>query len=356
MPGASILSAAVLAILTISSLVLAAPVVSYAHTTVTHTVTATRAGEDIKAAAATPPPSSVHLAIDANFPDPSIWSENDMWYAFATNDHGRNVQVAASKDFKKWDVLNGVDALPKVGKWVNQKAPAVWAPDVIRDDFGTYVMYYSANAAGKGKHCVGAATAKNITGPYVALDKPMFCDTKKGGAIDASGFLDYADGKRYVIYKVDGNSVGHGGLCGNTKSPIQSTPLMLQPVGKDGITFAGKAVEILDRDVRDGPLVEAPSLVRTKAGKYVLFFSSNCYNTINYDIAYAVADHIAGPYTKSGPLAVTGTDWLRAPGGASIAPDGKHMTFHADGPGRGHKRFMYTAMVNIDAPKRSITW
>lgn len=41
----------------------------------------------------------------------------------------------------------------------------------------------------------------------------MICPLSQGGAIDASGYDD--NGQRYVVYKVDGNSIGHGGACGN---------------------------------------------------------------------------------------------------------------------------------------------
>lgn len=32
----------------------------------------------------------------------------------------------------------------------------------------------------------------------------------QGGAIDPAGFVE-SDGSHYVVYKIDGNSIGHGG-------------------------------------------------------------------------------------------------------------------------------------------------
>ena len=94
----------------------------------------------------------------------------------------------------------------------------------------------------------------------------------------------------------------------------------------DGYTMIGKPIEILDRGKADGPLIEAPNLVY-EDNRYLLFFSSNCYSTPLYDISYATADSIKGPYTKSAaPLLVTGNFSLTSPGGASS--DGKgHMVF-----------------------------
>jgi beta-xylosidase len=106
--------------------------------------------------------------------------------------------------------------------------------------------------------------------------------SSQGGAIDPSGFQD-ADGTRYVVYKIDGNNIGHGGSCNNGVAPIVPTPIMLQQVESDGITLVGGAQEILTNGEYDGPLVEAPSLSRisdpSSAGGqlYILFFSSNCF-------------------------------------------------------------------------------
>lgn len=79
-----------------------------------------------------------------------------------------------------------------------------------------------------------------------------------------------------------------------------------------------------------------------------------------YDIAYAVADKVTGPYVKAGPLAVTGTEGLRAPGGASVAADGEHMLFHADEEGSEKRkwkpRLMFSARVKIDAKTGRVTW
>jgi beta-xylosidase len=272
-----------------------------------------------------------------NFPDPAILYHKGVSYAFATNNRGIgphgmiHVQVATSTDNKTWTIMEGVDALPSVGAW--ETGAGVWAPDVAELDDGSFVMYYAdSTTSAPEHHCVGAAKSKSITGPYTPLDKPFACPDVHalGGAIDPDGFLDKSTGKRYVTYKVDGNSIGHGGLCMNSVAPIVPTPILLQEVGKDGITLIGKAIKILDRDDRDGPLIEAPSLHRSDEGIYFLFFSSNCFTTPLYDISYATATKIVGPYTKSKrPLLVTGDGPnLIAPGGMDIIQDGDMILFH----------------------------
>lgn len=133
------------------------------------------------------------------------------------------------------------------------------------------------------------------------------------------------------MYKIDGNSIGNGGSCGNTVAPIVSTPIMLQQLEDDGVTLVGDAIELLDRGDADGPLIEAPDIVRNSAGVYFLFFSSNCYSTTLYDVSYATASSVKGPWTKSSaPLLVTGDYGLTAPGGASATLDASAIVFHAN--------------------------
>lgn len=87
---------------------------------------------------------------------------------------------------------------------------------------------------------------------------------------------------------------------------------------------------MLDRSDADGPLIEAPNLIYAN-GTYVLFFSSNCYSTTLYDVSYATASSVTGPYTKStSPLLVTGDYDLTAPGGATSIVGGGEMVFHAN--------------------------
>jgi beta-xylosidase len=219
--------------------------------------------------------------------------------------------------------------MPTIGNWSD--GVNVWAPSVIKRADGKFVLYYAAaDANAPALHCVGAAISNSVTGPYVPQNTSLACPLSSGGAIDPAGFID-TDGSHYVVYKVDGNSIGNGGTCGNTVEPIVPTPLMLQKLGTDAMTPMNDPVELLDRGDQDGPLIEAPSLIRMSDGTYVLFFSSNCYSTTLYDVSYATASSLTGPYTKSStPLLVTGSYNLTAPGGATATTNGQGFVFHAN--------------------------
>ncbi|KAI6037864.1 glycoside hydrolase family 43 protein [Pisolithus marmoratus] len=294
--------------------------------------------------------SCVHAAvygpvISADFPDPAILVTPTVMYAYASNSGDINIQVATSDDDgTTWTLLNGVDALPDVGPWAT--VGLTWAPDVIDRGDGTFVMYYAAESPSQTTHCVGAATSTNPVGPYTPQTQPIVCQTASGGVIDPAGFQD-VDGQRYIVYKVDGNNLGGGGACGNANGQY-STPIMLQMMEADALTATGDPLQILDRGPYDGPLIEAPALI-LHDGTYVLTFSSNCYNTDLYDISYATAPSVSGPYTKaSSPLLVTGDDGLTAPGGATLTPDGTFMVFHATVNSNPLTRYMYTATISWD--------
>ncbi|QDS75065.1 hypothetical protein FKW77_006674 [Venturia effusa] len=268
-------------------------------------------------------------SIGSDFPDPSIIQVGDTWYSFATNSSGVNVGLASTQSVQgSWTRKAGYDALPTLPAWASKTKPDVWAPDVVQIGSG-FVLYFAARKASNDKvHCLGTATSSSIEGPYSPSPNIFSCDEARGGSIDASGFYDPNTQKRFVTWKIDQNSQGNGGNCGNGIAPFVSTPILLQEVADDGVTPIGGATQILDRTDADGPLVEAPNLVILN-GQYYLFFSSNCFNIAAYDISFAVSNSVYGPYTRRGPLLVTPELGLTAPGGASISKDGGYIVFHA---------------------------
>ena len=142
---------------------------------------------------------------------------------------------------------------------------------------------------------------------------------------------------------------------------------MLQEVSADdGTTPIGDPVQILDRGDADGPLVEAPSLMRvpdaTSAGGwlYILFFSSNCYAGGQYDTSYATSSNGikngGKDYAKAGkPLLVTGTSGLYSPGGLDVDPGAKRVLFHADKAKSADVRPMWAGEISVDIPARTVS-
>lgn len=209
-------------------------------------------------------------------------------------------------------------------------------------------MYFAATYAKKPKfHCLGTATSPTIDGIYTPSQEIFSCNLDLGGAIDISGFFDPVTKKRFVTYKVDGNSLGSGGSCGNGFWSRKNTPLVLQEVAPDGIRKIGSMIKLLDREDVDGPCIEAPSMAYISK-KYFLFYSSNCWDSGFYDVKFATSDSVYGPFQKGGLLLISPDLGLVNPGGAETTMDGKFVTFHAGPPG---KRYMYTGRMEYDGDK-----
>ncbi|KAF2223263.1 glycosyl hydrolase, partial [Elsinoe ampelina] len=270
--------------------------------------------------------------ISQDFPDPSPFFESGTWYAFASQSNftrgGPKVQVASSPDFTTWTVREGYDALRSLPPNTID-TNEVWAPDVTRLNDGSFLMYFGTTpASDRGKKCMYTARSTTLLGPYDPDPEPFDCSLSEGGSLDASGFVD-DDGTRYVTWKLDANSLGNGGSCGNSVPPLVDTPIVIQQVGADGATKVGDRTVILNRDDIDGPTVEAPKIIK-KEGFYVLFFSNNCFNSPYYTQSYAYSRNVRGPYTKAArPLYTLGTQGLSGPGGGEATADGSRMVFHA---------------------------
>jgi len=224
--------------------------------------------------------------------------------------------------------------LPDPGPWAASPAH-LWSPDINQLDDGSFILYYAATyAASPGQHCVGAALSSSILGPYSPYSEPLFCPLSAGGAIDPDGYKDPVSGQRYIVYKVDGNSIGHGGDCSNSVAPIVPTPIMLQNVASDGVTLVGGPVQLITNDPIDGPATEAPTLLYGAAQKtYFLLYSSGCYTSTSYAVRVASATSLTGPWTKaSAPFLVTGQTAadVYIPGGVDVTQDGSKIVFHGD--------------------------
>lgn len=121
----------------------------------------------------------------------------------------------------------------------------------------------------------------------------------------------------------------------------------------DGVTFANEPITILNRTESDGPLVEAPSLIRSDDGLYFLFFSSGCTRAPTYDVKYAWAHNITGPYTRAPHTLLRTSNWgLSAPGSVDVSRGGDgqvHMAFHARVDTTfGKVRAMFTTELRFD--------
>ena len=266
------------------------------------------------------PPSSARtgaLVLNANFADPDVVEVDGTYFAYATNDNNRNVQVASSTDLRDWKVLP--DALPDLPNWVIPGK--TWAPEVTKLNDDSYVMYFTATNFSPTLQCIGVATASDPAGPFTVQGEAMIvCPADEGGAIDASTVV--IDEVLYLVWKNDGN-------CCELDTWIQAATL-----SPDGLSITGAPIMLLKQtEVWEGNLIEAPTIVVRGSG-LVMLYSANSYGDDRYAIGAATAASLDGPWTKEeGPILSTdGSGGLyRGPGGQDLVsgPNGKdYLVFH----------------------------
>ena len=210
--------------------------------------------------------------------DPAVLVENDTLWLFAGHDNetphnGYSMsdwQVFSTTDMKHWTQYP-VPLVVSDFSWAKSKQ--AYAGHVVKRN-GKYYWYVSTNWCG-----IGVAVSDKITGPYKdALGRPLLTnqdcfDSKHSWAcIDPAIFID-DDNTPYIIW-------------GNRECYIAKL--------KDNMTELDGPVKRIAIS-EDFPFTEAP-WVHKYNGKYYLTYASGWPEKI----AYAVADHIDGPWTVKG--------------------------------------------------------
>jgi GH43 family beta-xylosidase len=178
-----------------------------------------------------------------------------------------------------------------------------WAPEIHQ--VGSELVAYFTSVNGGNVLSIGAAHAPDAAGPWVDIGGPLVEHPQ--GVIDATFFED-ADGSRWLVYKIDGNSVG------------APTPIYARRLADDGLSFAPASdqVELIRNDggTWEGGVVEAPWIL-LRDGQYFLIYSGNVYDH-RYRTGVARAPSLLGPYEKHGaPILGNNERWV-GPGHGSV--------------------------------------
>jgi len=224
--------------------------------------------------------------VEGDYADPFALAEPDALYIYATNTVEVNIPVIRIKKNKLFKAQYLGDALPTLPSWTVKGFQ--WAPSVWAAPNNSFVMYYTTpSSAGFGnKQCISRATSTDPAGPFVDNSTEAFiCPLAKGGAIDASVFVD-TDNTLYLVWKTDGN------CCG------LPTVIYSQPLTADGLSVAGPPVELITASQPwEDNVVEGPAMIR-KGATYYLFYSANNWDTTDYAIGAATCTSVTGPCIK----------------------------------------------------------
>ena len=280
-------------------------------------------------------------AINHDFPDPTVLYSKGIYYAYSTQVLDDNVPFTTSTDGVHWSSKYG-DAMPTLASWVS--FGNTWAPTVAEDASGVYVMFYTAKDAISGAQCIGEAESRSPAGPFLDTNSaPVICDPGDGGDIDPDIFVDPTTHRNYLIWKVNGNVIGH---------PTSLWALTLDPDFHE----TGKPSELLtdDQPWQAGD-IEGPGMMEHDRADY-LFYGGNAYFSARYAIGYATCASPLGPCSDSpnNPVLV-GSGGMSGPGGPSLfsGTAGLEMAFSAWAgtvgyPGGGY-RAMYIATVTFES-------
>ncbi len=251
--------------------------------------------------------------IPGDYPDPSVIRVGQDYYATATTSEWAPLfPLLHSRDLVNWTNTGAV--FHQRPDWATGN---FWAPEISHFKDAYYVYYVGRKR--NGSLSVAVATAPSAEGPYTDHG-PII--SQEAGSIDPVPMEDES-GKRYLIWKEDGNSRN------------LPTPLWIQELSADGTKLLGDMREILRNDAPwEGRVVEGPSVIRHD-GYYYLFYAGNacCGRNCHYGVGVARARELMGPWEKNpkNPLIIDNAIW-KCPGHGTVVEDGAgacYLLYHA---------------------------
>jgi arabinan endo-1,5-alpha-L-arabinosidase len=298
------------------------------------------------------------------FADPFVLRVDGMYYAYGTgeklelmrNGETRAFAVLRSRDLAKWEYVGG--ALLPNAKTVGH---AFWAPEVAAIN-GRYFLYYSSAPAGHDElHRLHVAVSDDPVGPFVWAGPVL--PEEAGFCIDAHPFRDPSDGRWYLFYAKDFFEDRTG--TGLAVVPLSEN--MLCACGEPQVILRANADwQIYERNRSHygkqwaaWHTVEGPCVV-VHDGRYYCFYSGGNWQTHDYGVSFAVADHPLGPWRhadESGPLVLRQKPpEVFGPGHNSytVAPDGRTelLVYHAWDAERTARRMCIDPLIWTDAGPR----
>lgn len=257
-------------------------------------------------------PFAQQLVLPGDNPDPSVVKIGDTYWASATTSNWLPAYpLLYSKDLVNWQTAGAVFTTKPV--WADYY---FWAPEVTYENGKVYI-YYSAHKK-DGNLCVGIASADRPEGPYKDHG-PIIC--QEVGSIDAFPMRD-KDGKLYMIWKEDGNSV---------RKP---TPIWIQELNEERTALIGTKKELFRNEASwEANLVEGVSMMRHGDYFYAFYAAAGCCGDgCSYQTGVARAKSLLGPWEKyaQNPVLVNEGPW-KCPGhGTPLEKDGKfYFLYHA---------------------------
>ncbi|MFL5808096.1 MAG: family 43 glycosylhydrolase [Flavisolibacter sp.] len=252
------------------------------------------------------------LVLRGDYPDPSVVKiADEYWTTATTSNWAPAYPFMKSKDLVNWKTVTHV--FPKLPEWADYY---FWAPEISFDKGKVYV-YYAAHKKG-GNLCIGVASADKPGGPYTDHG-PLMC--QEVGSIDAFPMRD-ENGKLYLIWKEDANSVG------------RPTPIWAMEMNEERTKLVGEKKELFRNDTPwESNLVEGVSMIKQGEYFYAFYAGAGCCGAAcSYGVGVARSKSLLGSWEKykNNPVLTNTTGWTCPGHGTPVEKDGRHyFMFHA---------------------------
>lgn len=273
-------------------------------------------------AAAPPASAATHhysRVISSDFADPGFAKFGSFYYLYKTGpSFGVSMSVSPQSGYGPI-----ATSMPHIPAWVGKDpsgARKLWAPHVIgmmHNGHALYVMYFTGYYPAKKANCIGVATSSSPDRNFAARSTPTVCAAQAGyEAIDPSAY-HAADGKRYLIYKVNYRNV---------------SGFDIRAVQMDSATGTVRVAGVASRSkIAPGSRMEAPSVI-SHGGQVFIFTSRGNWADCTYSTDVWVAPTFwNGSFHRVRTVMSSSSTGLCGPGGATVINDGSttRLAFHA---------------------------
>ncbi len=291
------------------------------------------------------------------FADPFVLRWRGEYFAYGTAETlertasgaARAFKILRSRDLAHWEPAGA--ALELSG---DESTRAYWAPEVAEQN-GRFLLYYSSAPAGRDElHRLQVAVANDPAGPFTVAGTVL--PEAEGFCIDAHPFHDPRDGRWYLFFAKDffedraGTGLGVVRLSRDLLRAEGAVQPMLRANADWHIYERDRS--LYGRQWTAWHTVEGPCVV-VHDDRYYCFYSGGNWQTQDYGVSYAVADHPLGPWKHApepGPIVLRqrGGD-LVGPGHNSytVAPDGRTelLVYHAWDSARTARRMCIDRLI-----------
>jgi GH43 family beta-xylosidase len=299
------------------------------------------------------------------FADPFVLRTPEGYFAYGTGEtlkRSSNNELSAFTILRSQDLVTWTVAGAALSVAAETKEHVYWAPEVAYYNRRYYLYYSSAPEGHDEQHRLRVAVADDPLGPFT--EHGAVITASEGFSIDAHPFCDPRDNRWYLFFAKDFFEE----RAGTGVAVVPLTPDLLRAAEPTRTVLRANADwQIYERNrTLYGRLwpawhtVEGPCVV-VHQGRYYCFYSGGNWQTPDYGVSYAVADHPLGPWQHApgmGPVVLQQrAGELLGPGHNSytVAPDGTEvLVYHAWDSARTARRMFIDRLAWTPAGPRCV--